>query len=322
MNSNRAVLEVLKWCSASDLLLNLSQVCLFYSSLSNQPEVWFELLGADYSSHSDLSPKQQYRFVATQYIPVVSSDSLRKFYVHTQSWQSLPLSETVRVHRFMCTALTRLGQVFVTGTPSTPDTFQIHSISGLVTFLDSLITHRNSMGVIRYQDDIYALAGYSGSGYHNECEVYMYKTAKWRKLPNCLNARSAATPAAHNAKIYLLGGCGTITAEYLHTTTETFHLLPMELPDCYCTIALCTDTELRAVQELGFYSCNIENPPNYWEITRFPFDFGIAFWSDCPVFCSNGDYYIHQNYRSRVIVLNLQKMTFTEFPTNVQPLES
>ena len=175
------------------------------------------------------------------------------------------------------------------------------------------------MSVIRYEDDIYALAG---AGYSSACEVYMSKTAHWRRLPNCINARSAATPASHNKKIYLLGGCGTTTCEYLDTQTETFHLLPLRLLDEYCTVALCTDTELIAVQELGYYTCNIDAPPKSWERINFPFDFGIAFWSDCPVFCRDGAYYIHQNYCSRIIALKLAEKSYVEFPTHVPALNS
>lgn len=309
------MLEVLKWCSASDLLLQLSQVCHFYSSLSNQPEVWFELLGPDYSSHSDLSPKQQYRFVATQYIPVVSSDSLRKFIVHSQSWQSLPLSSAINVDRSMSSVLTVEGQVFVTGTPSTPDTFQIHPISGLVTILDSLITHRNSMGVIRYQANIYAFAGSSSK----QCEVYMAGEALWRPLPPCLSIRSAFTPTQHSGKIYLLGGCGTVRNEYFDTVTEIYHPLPMKLPGEYCTVAICTDIDLYAVQQIGYYCCELEKPVETWELTPFSHSFGTSFWSGSPVLCIKEVYYIYQTAKGRIIALNLKKRTFQEFPAKSSP---
>lgn len=319
---NRASLEVLKWCSASDLLLHLSQLCRLFATLTNEPEIWYELLESNYSPVSTLSPKQQYRLLAAKYIPVVSATCLHKFFLHSHTWQTINLSTTLRVYRFMCTAFTRDGQVFVTGAPDTADTFQIHPISGLVTYLEPLITHRNSMGLIRYEEDMYTIAGYSGAGYHNSCEIYTPNTGHWRRLPNCINARSAATLASHNKKIYILGGCGAITCEYLDTQAETFHLLPMELPGEYCTIAFCTDTELIAVQELGYYTCNIAKPQDCWEMTTFPFDFGIAFWSDSPVFYYNGAYYIHQNFRSRIIVLKLAEKSYIEFPTHVPALDS
>ena len=317
MLGKRATLEVLKWSSAWDVLKHISVVCRFLSELCNENELWYELLGTE--TLPNLSPKEQYRLQGPLYVPVISATQLKKFNVQSETWRTIPLSRPIRVYRFMCMVLDADKQVFVTGGPEAQDTFSIHPQTGEVTSLMSLLTHRKSLSVILYMNDVYAFGGY-GSGYHKESEVYVKDQKQWRKLPDCLDARSACTPCSHSQRIYLLSGCGTCGGEYFDTVSETFHRLPMEIPGYYCTVVLCTDTELMAVQEFGYYSCDIENPPDKWEMKTFPFDFGIAFWSDSPVLSANGHYYIHQNYRSRIIKLSLTNKSFQEFETGVPAL--
>ena len=313
-------MEVLKWCSADDILKHISAVCRLLTKLCNEDELWYELLGTDLLPTQ--SPKEQYRVNKTLYIPVISTTELKNFYVHSETWRTIPLSRPIRVHRFLSIVLDADRQVFVTGGPEAQDTFSINPMTGEVTSLMPLLTHRNSLSVILYMKNIYGFCGFGNTRYYQESEVYVRDQKGWRKLPDCIEARSSCTPCAHSQQIYLIGGCGTSRGEYFHTVSETFHLLPMEIQGDYCTVVLCTDTELITLQKHGYFSCDIENPPDKWEITRFPFDFGIAFWSDSPALFANGHYYVHQNYSSRIIKLNLTNMSYQEFETGVPALDS
>ena len=314
MIGRRAALEVLKWSSARDVLKHISVVCRLLSKLCNEDELWYELLGTD--TLPNQSPKELYRLSETRYMPVISATELKKFRVHSETWRTIPLSRPIKVNRFMCMVLDADKQVFVTGGPEAQDTFSINPETGEVTSLMPLLTHRKSLSVILYMTDVYTFCG-SNSTYSQASEVYVRDQKRWRKLPDSIEARTSCTPCSHSQRIYLLSGCGTSQGEYFHTVSETFHLLPMEIPGYYCTVVLCTDTELIAMQKIGYYSCDIENPPDRWEMNKFPFDFGTAFWSDSPVLSANGHYYIHQNYSSRIIKLNLTNKSYQMFQTGV-----
>lgn len=319
--SRRAYLEMLKFSCASDVLFHLAYVSRLFASLSTCDELWYSLLDA-YPSLPGFSPKEQYLIYAKGYLPVLSPTSLRKYYVQASLWQACPLSEEVSISRQMSIVITIDHLVFVTGGPKARrDTFTIHPSSGLVKYLSPLLQHRRSMGAIRYDRDIYTFGGIN-LGYEASAEVFGQEVQTWRKLKDCQAPRSAFNPAAYRTRIYLLGGCSTVSTEYFDVISESCHLLPLVLPGMRCTIALCTDTELIAVQKTGYYVCNIEEIPKKWEITPFDFEFGKAFKSDCPVIAVGDTYYIHQSYASRVIALQLAARTYTEVPTGVIPLNS
>ena len=318
VGSRRVFLEVLKFTSASDILLHLAYISRLFASLSCCDELWYELLDL-HPTLPSLPPKQQYRMYAKGYLPVISSTELRKFYAHLDQWEVCNLSAEVEISRQMSVLFTIDKLVFVTGAPQTStDTFTIHPFSGYVNYLNPLLHHRRSMGTIRCNADIYTFGGIS-QGYEVWAEVYTHELQVWRELPSCSVPRSAFNPAYHQGKIYLLGGCCTIKAEYFDIAAETYCALPLTLPGMLCTIALCTDTQLIAVQHTGYYVCNLQAIPEQWEMRPFPFNFGKAFKSDCPVMLKGDTYYIHQSYQSRIIALKLQEMTYEEFPTGVAP---
>ena len=317
----RSYLEMLKFTSASDVLLHLSCVSSLFASLCTCDELWYALLDL-HPSLPGLTPKQQYRIYTKGYLPVLTATSLLKFHVQASQWQSIPLSEEIAISRQISIVFTIDQLVFVTGAHHPKrDTFSIHPFTGLVKYLSPLLKHRRSMGALRYGTDVYTFGGIS-LGYEVSAEVFMQETQTWRKLKDCSTPRSAFNPAAHKGKIYLLGGCCTASNEYFDVFTETYNPLPLALPGMRCTIALCTGTELIAVQRAGYYACNVEEIPEKWEMTPFDFEFGKAFKSDCTVLSVGDTYYIHQSYGSRIIALTLTKGTYTEVPTGVLPQNS
>ena len=206
MPGGRAVLEVLKYCSAPDILLHLSCVDHLFSSQSKSPELWFELLGADYESSPSLSPQDQFRTAHTGFLPVLSRSHLLKFYVHSQTWQRVLLSTQVLESRFLSMERMVDGRVFVTGAPTERDTFSVSPESGEVRELCPLQTHRSSIGLIRCLEDIYAFGGTVASSVTTTSEVYIHAKQHWQCLPNSNYARFSFTPTEYKGQIYLLGG--------------------------------------------------------------------------------------------------------------------
>lgn len=318
MPGSRAVLEVLKYCSAADILLHLSCVDLHFSSLSKSHELWFELLGADYESSPSLSPQDQFRTAHTGFLPVLCRNNLLKFYVHSQTWQRILLSTQVLESRFLSLERMVDGRVFVTGAPTERDTFSVNPESGEVRELCPLQNHRSNIGLIRYLEDIYAFGGSGSSSDMRSSEVYIHSKQHWQCLPNSHYARFSFTPTEYKGHIYLLGGCKSAPGECFSVLTSTFHDLSIVLPGDNCTIALCTGSQLLAVQQDRYYVCKRETAGS-WEMVKLEFDLGDGFWSSCRVIEANGCYYIHQSRAGKVVALRLKDRSFTEFPTSERP---
>lgn len=311
MSANRVILEVLKFSSASDILVSLSCVSGDWAKLANCGEVWFALLNTE-TSVSSLPAKQQFRLVHTCFLPIVSSNALLKFTVLSRSWQSVRLSEPVSINRFASIVLTIDREVFVTGTSRVPDTYRISPSSGLVSLLAPLLMHRGNMAVIRYQANIYAFAGFRNGQSTSAAEVYMYGRQQWRQLLSCFRSRAALNAAENQGEIYLVGGCEASTVECFNTTTETYRLLSFTLTNELPTVSFFRESELIAVQRTGCYRW--ERGREEWTYTGFPCKLGLGLWSNTPVVLLEGSCYFYQLIYDRVTGIHLEDLTHREFP--------
>lgn len=234
-----------------------------------------------------------------------------------RTWQSVALSVPIRLTQAASMVLMADSNVFVTGGPLECDTYSINRFSGEVKVLDSMGVHRQKMGAIRYQADIYTFAGIKSFTYPKSAEVYLCSLKQWKRLPDCLVSRCNFNPAQYQGCVYLLGGSCTQTSECYNVSAETFYLLPLVFPVEDCTIGVCDSGELIAIQKEIYYACAIGRWEEGWKRREFTFNLGIALWSDCPVFKVAGAYYIHQNYATRIVALNLSEGTFSAFPAPI-----
>lgn len=221
MSDNRIILEVLKYSSAFDVLRNLSSVNQLFSALCNTHELWFELLSSDIDLLSAHSPKARFRLINSRYVPVLTQQKLLMFIPGLRTWQSVALSVPIRLTQAASMVLMADSNVFVTGGPLECDTYSINRFSGEVKVLDSMGVHRQKMGAIRYQADIYTFAGIKSFTYPKSAEVYLCSLKQWKRLPDCLVSRCNFNPAQYQGCVYLLGGSCTQTSECYNVSAET-----------------------------------------------------------------------------------------------------
>ena len=257
----------------------------------------------------------RYRRIYCKYLPILTETCLLKWSASSQTSESVPLLSPIRLCHSVSLVLTIDSQVFITGASLKSDTYRVNPYTGEWNWLDSLRKHRYKMGVVRYQTDIYAFAGLYDGLYMRNAEVYGFAEEKWRELPKCLETRCNFNPTQYKTHIYLLGGHNCSVSEYFDVNSAAFHRLPFEI-EADCTIAICSDSHLIAIQRNGYYQW----PLNHWENREkrsFPFNLGIGFWSDCPVIEVQGVYYLHQSYATRVVALNLPQDSYTVFPVPI-----
>lgn len=186
------------------------------------------------------------------------------------------------------------GLVFVTGVLTEMDTFSVNPGSGEVKELCQLQTHRSNMG--RYSEDIYSFGGSHLSDDMRCSEVFTNAQQHWQYLPDCNHPRFSFTPTEYRGNIYLLGGCKSAPCEYFSVASSTFHDLPLLLPGENCAIAICTGSQILAVQQDRHYACSRENPLE-WEMVMLGFDLEDGFWSSSRVIEANG-FYLYSSEQS------------------------
>ena len=313
MRSHRCVLEVLKFLPAEDVLSSVSQVSRLYSGLSQCTELWFDLLETAFATGppTETPPKDYYRTLNRKVIPVVGLNSVRFFSVVTEKWTEKPLSTPVSIDRFASVVVWTGKRLFLTGvSDDLGDTLCITLRSGTVTYLSPLRFHRNSIGVVQVDGEIYSFCGFEG-GYRRECEVFTGGKG-WKELPNAEFARAAFNPAENNGKIYLMGGCGTVSNEYFDRRSVQFVSLPVVIPGQRCTVSVFAENDLIAVQNNSVFQFRLENPS---EIAGFSLNcnLGKAFWSACAVVEHDGEIFVHQRCSRRIVAVNIGKKTWKQY---------
>ena len=313
MTTRRAILEVLKFTNAIDVLAHTSLVSQMYAALSDTDELWHQLLADTFPAPNSVltPPKCVYQSLSQVFLPVLHPQSLHKFSVLTNSWTSVRLSTEIAVNRSMSIVIVPDQRLFLTGASTLDfDTFLIDHRSGDVSPLQTLLHHRGSMGVIVCDSLVYAFCGFDIT-YKRYSEVYSIAEKRWKALPDALYSRSGFNPCSRQGKVYLLGGCGTVQSEYFHIASEAYYTLPLQTPNKFCTVGFCTDTELFAVTKSGYYRTVDEEE---WELVQFGFDFDKSFWSNFSIVDVFGVIYVLQTSAQRIVALSLSDKRFQKYP--------
>lgn len=308
MADRRAVLEVLKYSDVSDILLHLSRISRLFTSQSNQPELWFELLGPKYNPSSPLSPKEQFRVISRRFIPALTETHLFKFSPFSLTWKSLPLYRRIRTD--VSLVVTTAGDVFATGAHPQPDTYSISPLTGEVWKLSSLVHHRIRMGVILCEGNIYAFGGIIDKHQVSTSETYEFREKKWRMLPNSQGKRCSFSPTHYKGNIYLTGGLSQL-CEYFQISTETYNLLPSNLDIYRSCIALFNGSELIVLDGGNTCVLDIENEAKCWKRVRFSRSF---YYCNSQGIKGNEEYYFYSDSDKGVIALRLQDLGSTNYP--------
>lgn len=311
MADTRVILEILKYCSASSVLLHLSQVSHLFASQSTQAELWLELLGAAYSPLSPLPPKEQFRVVKTRYFPVLTATRFLKFNVYSHVWKSLPI--LMEYSEDISLAVTIMGDVFVTGVHTQPDTFSISQYTGEVKGLNHLLQHRICLGVIQCEGNIYAFGGMIDQVAVPAAEVYENTLKQWRCLPNALNKRYSFTPTHYKAAIYLVGGLSA-QSERFYPSTEAYDSLGLDIMTYYCCISLFKGSELVVLLGGDFIVYDVDNLAKGPRRVIVSAAKKRCFLHSSLVIEGNEAYYFHSPREEEVVTLILEGMAYTSFP--------
>ncbi|XP_068162817.1 kelch-like protein 10 [Antennarius striatus] len=94
------------------------------------------------------------------------------------------------------------------------------------TRFTNMSTRRGVLGVILYDNRIFALGGYDGHNYLRSVEAYDPETDQWNEIPPMLNNRQYCGTGVINDKLFVIGGGTKIrkcnSVEYYDAKTNTW----------------------------------------------------------------------------------------------------
>lgn len=296
------MLQVFQFLSPTEVLSAAALVSSYWKETADSEELWEEFLVRLGRGKGEASAKAAYRLLVRPYIPVVTSTALRIFDLASLSWSQIPLSSPVKLTYFMSIARLPDCQLFVTGANRPLDTFQIHSLSGLVTALESLPTHRNNIGLIRDDNWIYAFGGYE-SVFLSTCEKYDIRTKSWESLPEALSPRASFNPTIHKTLIYLLGGWSSGECEVFSTVSNQFALLSLFLPPNAFVCSWWEADSLICIEKAGVYRWT-EGSEQTWQRTKRAFDLEVVPWSSFKVTIYRGCVYLLEIFSCKIVKMD------------------
>lgn len=299
MGSVRAVLEVLKLCSPSDLLRHLSCVCLQWRKLSNHSEVWqayCEDDGIDLSVFPYNSAQEAFRenvnfetflvFVRDRTVKLVSvpklsrSEAVTECILNTDSGPSddngYCLVSRYRVIRF--------------GVVTKPAVQDIDLRTGNIRELPQMQVGRTYPGVYKHSRRLIYLFG----GRTRICEKFHLQSLQWELVKGeMINRLEALTPARYEQKVYL---SGSTTVEVFDLDLETFSQLSFSLPlDWWYSLCLIDKNELVVVQSTTVSRWTINSKECAFRLIEQE-SLGSGYYSNCPPVWYQGEMYsLHNN---------------------------
>lgn len=227
---NRCCLEVLKFTSAADILLHTSCTSRLWSKVSNDNELWYELL--DHESLPALGPKETYRQLRKLVLAKLERGVLVLYHcaaditevvtlkgIHNFSWNS--------AHAFLDPF-----RVLTCGSQKgnfSSEAFIIHTKTGECEQVESMTIKRVGHGLIVVKSAAYVFGGY---GPLASCEMWREGQC-WRLLSKEMGSvRAWFTPCAAKDVIYLCGG-GRGPCERFIINSESFEDLAITMPVDY-----------------------------------------------------------------------------------------
>ena len=306
------MLQVFQFLSPTEVLLTAALVDSYWKETAASEALWEEFLTRLGREKGVESAKAAFRLLVRPYIPVVTSTTLRIFDLTSPSWSQIPLSSPVKLTYFMSIARLPDCQLFVTGANRPLDTFRIDSLSGLVTALESLPTHRNNIGLIRDNHRIYAFGGYE-SVFLSTCEKYDINAKAWESLPEALSPRASFNPTIHKTLIYLLGGWSSGECEVFSTVSHQFAQIPLSLPPNAFVCSWWEADTLICIEKGGVYRWT-EGTEQTWHRTKRAFALGVVPWSSFKVTIYRGCVYLLEIFSCKIVKMDATTYEHSDLP--------
>ena len=261
----RSCMEVLKFSSAEDILRSTSQVCALWRELSNDNELWYELLGQD--CESGLGPKESYRETRRLRLAIFNPQlqELQLYCCSSSSEVSFPLPSDCLFTWNSAHVFLDSRRILTCGHQRSlysSDSFLICIPSQSCQQIANMTEERVGHGIIAVNKIAYVFGGY---GPKKSCES-LGLDLTWRKLPQDMtSARAWFTPCADQQSIYLCGG-GVGFCERWDIISECFFDLPLKLPSDYCSacsayykncVVIVTNTDLHVYNTTSHISASV-----------------------------------------------------------------
>lgn len=245
----RALLEVLKWVEATDLLRVTAIVSNLWNQLSDCDELWI-CLCEDAGLEVTSSPKASYRGEMCTVLPVISKTNLCLFAASTKKVRALITFRTPLTENY-CNAAVILPERNLLVCGGNCSSAYLFSSTGVQTVLHSMVNPRTFHSAVYYASTVYVFGG-AGS---DQAEKLPYQslatieTVEWQTLSSMIMPRSACSPCIFRTQIYLCGG-NTNTCEAFDIPSEQFSLLRCTLPEQkYGCVAFMTGGELLVLTQ-------------------------------------------------------------------------
>lgn len=226
----RWCLEVLKFTSAEDILLHASVTCRLWYQVSNENELWHELLAQE--SLADLGPKETFRLSRQLVLAKLDHSNLVLYRCAIGTQETVPLKGTCKVSWNSAHAFVDQLRVLTCGSQIggfSPESFLINIRTGDCTQVESMTMPRVGHGLIVVKAAAYVFGGY---GPMKSCETWQ-EGKPWRLFSQEMRSgRAWFTPCAEKDVIYLCGG-GQGPCEQFDINSESLEDLSITLPGDY-----------------------------------------------------------------------------------------
>ena len=290
MDSYRAVMEVLKMLPASWVLRSASVTSRLWAHISQQDELWTELLEELSTSEplylpTGLPRKRNFQLQARSrhHLALFREQELLLFNCRTEAWRVLSLKRfTPAIHckaTFMlCGEMIGCGGLDIVGTQgkemelgAVSLAFRVNIETGELKPTPDMLERRHSHGLVALGDSAFV---FGGSNEQPLKSAEVYRLGAWYSLPNMHCHRRIFTPIVNGTRIFLLGGADCVSAEILDTLTLEYQVLDVTLPVSRCWQGVAV-TRGKEVLYLAGKSLVRVAPYVSWE--GAPFQYG---WQD------------------------------------------
>ena len=260
----RALLEVLKWVEAWDLLQATAVVSGLWSELSACEELWYSL-SEDAGLEVDSSPKATYRENICTALPVISQSKLQLFLLFTKKLRPLITFPDPLYDDYCMAAVLLPGRnLLVCG--GRCNSASLFSLTGTQTELRNMRKTRAFHSALYCGNSVYVFAGAVDDSRSAEKLQFQslatIASTAWQELQPMCSHRSACSPCLYAQKVYLCGG-NSKSCEMFNLSSESFYLLPITLPEMkYGCVAFMIKGELVILSENYITRYRVGEVPN------------------------------------------------------------
>lgn len=166
--------------------------------------------------------------LCTPVVPVLARQTLQLYRFSPVKCETKALNWSVPEGVRTC-MISEKVVMLVGGSERMRETSFVYAPTGTVELLESLLVPRNSPGVVKRGNFVYAFGGNFEAT--RSCEKFNLLSRRWSRLPNMHRAKFAFTPVLYRDTILLPEvRQPEKVVEVFSVIPETFHLLSVEMP--------------------------------------------------------------------------------------------